>query len=50
LLGLASTATLMPLIYTQIAITAGISWLLFGQLPDGWGGARRATSGLCGDR
>jgi drug/metabolite transporter (DMT)-like permease len=35
-LGMAPTATLMPFTYTQIGIAAGVGWLVFAHVPDGW--------------
>lgn len=35
-LGMAPTATLMPFVYTQIAVATGLGWAIFGQWPDGW--------------
>ena len=35
--GMAPTATLMPFVYTQIGFAALIGWLVFRQVPDGWG-------------
>jgi drug/metabolite transporter (DMT)-like permease len=47
-LGMAPTATLMPFIYTQIPIATGISWLVFGQLPDAVAWVGMAVIMACG--
>jgi drug/metabolite transporter (DMT)-like permease len=47
-LGMAPTATLMPFIYTQIPLAALLSWLCFGQLPDGWAWLGMVVIMVCG--
>ena len=47
-LGKAPTATLMPFIYLQIAVAAGLGWLFFHHLPDAWGWVGMAVIGACG--
>ena len=47
-LGKAPTATLMPFLYTQIAVAALAGWLALGAAPDTWGWAGMAVIGVCG--
>ena len=47
-LGLAPTATLMPFTYTQIAVAAGVGWLVFAHVPDGWAQLGMALVAACG--
>lgn len=47
-LGLASTATLMPFVYVQIAFAAGIGWLAFGHVPDAYAWLGMAVLSACG--
>ena len=47
-LGMAPTATLMPFIYAQIAVAAGLGWLVFGQLPDAVAWLGMAVIAACG--
>jgi drug/metabolite transporter (DMT)-like permease len=47
-LGMAPTATLMPLIYAQIPIATAISWLVFGQWPDAMAWVGMAVIMACG--
>jgi len=47
-LGLAPTATLMPFTYTQIAVAAGVGWLVFAHVPDGWAQVGMAVVAACG--
>ena len=44
----ASTATLMPFIYTQIAFAALVGWLVFRRTPDFWGWVGMAVIAACG--
>jgi drug/metabolite transporter (DMT)-like permease len=46
--GLAPTATLMPVLYAQIAFAAGISWLVFRHAPDAWGWLGMGVIAACG--
>lgn len=46
--GLAPTATLMPVMYAQIAFAALVGWLVFAQAPDGWGWLGMAVVAVCG--
>ena len=46
--GLAPTATLMPVMYTQIGFAALVGWLVFAQAPDGWGWLGMAVVAVCG--
>jgi drug/metabolite transporter (DMT)-like permease len=47
-LGMAPTATLMPLIYAQIPVATAISWAVFGQWPDAWAWLGMAVIMACG--
>lgn len=47
-LGLASTATLMPFVYVQIAFAAGIGWLAFGHVPDAYAWLGMGVLSACG--
>ena len=47
-LGKAPTATLMPFLYTQIAVAALAGWLALGAAPDAWGWAGMAVIAVCG--
>ena len=46
--GLAPTATLMPVMYTQIGFAALVGWLIFAQAPDGWGWLGMSVVAVCG--
>lgn len=46
--GLAPTATLMPVMYTQIGFAALVGWLVFAHAPDGWGWLGMAVVAVCG--
>ncbi len=47
-LGLASTATLMPFVYVQIAFAAAIGWLAFGHVPDAYAWLGMGVLSACG--
>jgi drug/metabolite transporter (DMT)-like permease len=47
-LGKAPTATLMPFLYTQIAVAALAGWLALGAAPDAWGWTGMAVIAICG--
>jgi drug/metabolite transporter (DMT)-like permease len=47
-LGFAPAATLMPFLYTQIAVAAVLGWLLFSHVPDGWAFAGMGVIAVCG--
>ncbi|CAN7222589.1 DMT family transporter [Rhizobacter sp. LjRoot28] len=47
-LGLAPTATLMPFVYTQIAMAAAVSYAVFRYVPDGWAWVGMAVIAACG--
>jgi len=47
-LGTAPASTLMPFIYVQIAFAAGLSWLVFRQVPDSMGWLGMAVIAICG--
>lgn len=47
-MGLAPTATLMPVVYLQIGAAALLGWWVFGQLPDGASWAGMAMIAACG--
>jgi drug/metabolite transporter (DMT)-like permease len=47
-LRVANTASLMPFVYVQIAAAAGLAWLVFGHLPDGWAVLGMAVIAACG--
>jgi drug/metabolite transporter (DMT)-like permease len=47
-LGKAPTATLMPFLYTQIAVAAFLGWLALGAVPDGWSWIGMAVIAVCG--
>jgi drug/metabolite transporter (DMT)-like permease len=38
----------MPFVYTQIAVAAAVSWLVFRHAPDAWGWAGMGVVALCG--
>lgn len=44
----ASTGTLMPLLYVQIAAATVLAWLVFGHLPDLWAWVGMSVIALCG--
>jgi drug/metabolite transporter (DMT)-like permease len=47
-LGVAPAATLMPFMYLQIPMAAGLGFLIFGHRPDGWAWVGMAIVGACG--
>lgn len=47
-LGKAPTATLMPFLYTQIAVAAFAGWIALGAAPDAWGWTGMAVIAVCG--
>ncbi len=47
-LGVARTATLMPFLYTQIAVAALMGWIVFQAAPDFWGWVGMAVIAVCG--
>jgi drug/metabolite transporter (DMT)-like permease len=47
-MGMAPTATLMPFVYSQIPIAAGLGWLIFKQLPDTFAWLGMAVITACG--
>jgi drug/metabolite transporter (DMT)-like permease len=47
-LGTAPASTLMPFLYMQIAMAAGIGWLVFRYVPDGWSWVGMAVIAACG--
>lgn len=47
-LGMAPTGTLMPFVYTQIAVAAFIGWLAFDHVPDGYAWLGMAVVSACG--
>lgn len=47
-LGTAPASTLMPFIYLQIGFAAGLSWLVFRQVPDSMGWLGMAVIAVCG--
>ena len=47
-LGKAPTATLMPFLYTQIAVAAFLGWIALGAAPDAWGWTGMAVIAVCG--
>jgi drug/metabolite transporter (DMT)-like permease len=46
--GLAPMSTLMPIFYVQIALAAGLGWLLFRTVPDTWGWIGMGVIAACG--
>jgi drug/metabolite transporter (DMT)-like permease len=46
--GLARTTILMPFMYAQIGFAALVSWVVFRQLPDGWGWLGMAVIAISG--
>lgn len=47
-LGLAPTGTLMPFVYTQIAVAATIGYFVFGHAPDGYAWLGMGVLSACG--
>jgi drug/metabolite transporter (DMT)-like permease len=47
-LGVAPASSLMPFMYLQIGMAAGLGWLLFGHVPDRWSVIGMAVVGVCG--
>jgi drug/metabolite transporter (DMT)-like permease len=47
-LGQAPASTLMPFMYLQIGLAALGGWLVFGDVPDGWGWIGMAVIAVCG--
>jgi drug/metabolite transporter (DMT)-like permease len=46
--GLAPTATLMPMLYAQLAFAAAVAWLVFRHAPDAWGWLGMGVVAACG--
>lgn len=47
-LGMARTGSLMPFVYVQILFAAGVGWLMFSHVPDGWAWAGMLVIAACG--
>jgi drug/metabolite transporter (DMT)-like permease len=47
-LGMARTNALMPFVYVQILLAAGVGWWMFGHLPDAWAWLGMAVIAACG--
>ena len=47
-LGTAPASTLMPFMYMQIAMAAGVGWLIFRHVPDSWSWIGMAVIAACG--
>jgi len=47
-LAFARTSTLMPLLYAQLVAATLFGWLMFDNLPDGWGWLGMLVIAVCG--